>query len=74
MHVEPKIFALVFGESMMNDAIAIALFESISSFKDGATTVTAATIFTIIGAFLGIFLGSFAIGTAIGCVAALVRS
>jgi len=72
MHVDPKIFALVFGESIMNDAVAIALYESVIGFKEG-TVVNAASIFTVLGSFLGIFFGSFAIGTLTGCVSALVK-
>ena len=70
MHVDPKLFAIVFGESILNDAVAIVLFESLQVFKTNPITV--GNIFLALGSFVGIFFGSFAIGTILGCFSALV--
>lgn len=33
---QPKIFSLVFGEGIMNDAVSIILFNTVASFADGS--------------------------------------
>jgi len=71
MHVDPKLFALVFGESILNDAVAIVLFESLLVFQ--TEPVTAGSVFAALGSFIGVFFGSFAIGMVLGCLSALVR-
>jgi solute carrier family 9 (sodium/hydrogen exchanger), member 6/7 len=72
MHVDPKLFAIVFGESILNDAVAIVLFESLQVFRH--SPVTFLNVGLALGSFVGIFFGSFAIGTLLGCFSALVRS
>ena len=71
MHVDPKLFAIVFGESILNDAVAIVLFESLQVFK--SSPVTFGNIMLALGDFVGIFFGSFAIGMILGGFSALVR-
>jgi len=71
MHVDPKLFALVFGESILNDAVAIVLFESLLVFQ--TEPITAGSVFAALGSFIGVFFGSFAIGMVLGCLSALVR-
>jgi len=70
MHVDPKLFALIFGESILNDAVAIVLFETLKAFRFNPITVS--SIFAGIGNFVGIFFGSFMVGTSIGCFSALI--
>ncbi|KAM6963210.1 sodium/hydrogen exchanger 7 [Aplochiton taeniatus] len=75
LHVDVDMYALLFGESVMNDAVAIVLSSSIVAYQpSGANTHTfdAAAFFKSVGVFLGIFSGSFAMGAVIGVVTALV--
>ena len=62
---DPKLNALVFGESVLNDAVAIVLFKTVvqlGSKARGADALSAARLFGAIGSFCLIFLGSVAIG------------
>lgn len=56
---DANLFALVLGESLMNDAVAIVLFRSLSTFLQAP--VTAVAVLRCVAAFLGIFLGSMAV-------------
>eukprot|EP00729_Bicosta_minor_P002875 gene2875-11074_t len=69
LHVDHRLFALVFGESVMNDAVALVLYSTIEKLKD--TVVDAKSIFGAIGVFLVIFFGSFACGCLVGMVSSL---
>jgi len=58
--VNPDLFALVFGESVLNDAVAIVLYRTLLDFlKKGASV---ASLFGAIGFFLFVFLGSTLVG------------
>ena len=54
------LYALVFGESCLNDAVGIVLYRTLTIFLHRG--VTAGSVFAGIGSFLGVFLGSMAIG------------
>uniref|UniRef100_A0A8C1LYM3 Solute carrier family 9 member 7 n=1 Tax=Cyprinus carpio TaxID=7962 RepID=A0A8C1LYM3_CYPCA len=71
LHADGDLYALLFGESVMNDAVAIVLSSSIVAYQpSGANTHTfdASAFFKSVGIFLGIFSGSFAMGAVIGVV------
>jgi len=67
MEADQNLFANVFGESVLNDAVAIVLYETCVTFV--SVDVNAHTIFIAIGFFVLIFFGSFIIGVlfALGC-------
>jgi solute carrier family 9 (sodium/hydrogen exchanger), member 6/7 len=71
--VEPKLYTVIFGESILNDAIAIVLFETAQRYKEGsaAGNLTVVTLFEAIGIFLLVFFGSLVIGVAVGIGTAL---
>ncbi|KAF7205033.1 transcript variant X3 [Nothobranchius furzeri] len=75
LHADGDLYALLFGESVMNDAVAIVLSSSIVAYQpSGANThkFDASAFFKSVGVFLGIFSGSFLMGAATGFVTALV--
>ncbi|XP_066518903.1 sodium/hydrogen exchanger 7 isoform X2 [Hoplias malabaricus] len=75
LHADVDLYALLFGESVMNDAVAIVLSSSIVAYQpSGVNTHTfdASAFFKSVGIFLGIFSGSFAMGAVTGVVTALV--
>lgn len=69
--VEPKLYTLIFGESILNDAIAIVLFETAQKYKDGAETLGILSLFEACGIFFGVFFGSLFIGVMVGIAASL---
>ncbi|KAK7888757.1 hypothetical protein WMY93_024317 [Mugilogobius chulae] len=75
LHADGDLYALLFGESVMNDAVAIVLSSSIVAYQpSGANThkFDASALFKSVGVFLGIFSGSFVMGAATGVVTALI--
>ncbi|XP_058044431.1 sodium/hydrogen exchanger 9 [Ahaetulla prasina] len=74
LHVDTDLYTLLFGESVLNDAVAIVLTHSISIYtpKENPNTFDAAAFFQSVGNFLGIFAGSFSMGSAYAIVTALL--
>lgn len=71
--VDPKLYTIIFGESILNDAIAIVMFETAQRYKEGghAGTLGPLSLLEGIAIFLGVFFGSLLIGVVIGVVTAL---
>ncbi|MCJ1306918.1 monovalent cation:H+ antiporter, CPA1 (nhx1) [Agyrium rufum] len=77
--VDPKLYTVIFGESILNDAIAIVLFETAQSYiktpsADGDVAVGSfgiLSLFEAIGTFLLVFFGSLVIGVAVGILTTL---
>lgn len=75
LHVDVNLYALVFGESILNDAVAIGLVSAISSYEENnneGREFEVAAAFKAFGNFVYIFLCSFMIGSVTGCVTALI--
>ncbi|KAL4677619.1 hypothetical protein H8959_020293, partial [Pygathrix nigripes] len=74
LHVDLDLYTLLFGESVLNDAVAIVLTYSISIYspKENPNAFDAAAFFQSVGNFLGIFAGSFAMGSAYAIITALI--
>jgi sodium/hydrogen exchanger 8 len=71
LKVDPLMFYLVFGESVLNDAVALVLFNIFSKFVGTEAFTTASMGFAIVD-FLIIFFGSMAVGFLFGCLSALL--
>ncbi|XP_043107113.1 sodium/hydrogen exchanger 6b [Puntigrus tetrazona] len=75
LKVDVDLYALMFGESVLNDAVAIVLSSSIVAYQpegDNRHTFDGSALLKSLGVFLGVFSGSFAMGAATGVVTALV--
>ncbi|NXN82448.1 SL9A9 protein, partial [Bombycilla garrulus] len=74
LNVDTDLYTLLFGESVLNDAVAIVLTHSISIYspKENPNAFDAAAFFHSVGNFLGIFAGSFAMGSCYAVVTALI--
>ncbi|WZN66484.1 sodium/hydrogen exchanger [Chloropicon roscoffensis] len=70
LKVEPKMYSLVFGESVLNDAVAIVLYKTLVSFK--GKTVSVKSCGLAVGQFLTIFVGSFTVGIVVALVSSLL--
>ncbi|CAK7264811.1 monovalent cation:H+ antiporter, CPA1 (nhx1) [Sporothrix epigloea] len=70
--VDPKLYTIIFGESILNDAIAIVIFETAQKSKtSSATSSSVVSLIKGIGIFLKDFFGSLLIGALVGIMAAL---
>uniref|UniRef100_A0A8C1Q9I4 Sodium/hydrogen exchanger n=1 Tax=Cyprinus carpio TaxID=7962 RepID=A0A8C1Q9I4_CYPCA len=75
LKVDVDLYALLFGESVLNDAVAIVLSSSIVAYQpegDNRHTFDGSALLKSLGVFLGVFSGSFAMGAATGVMTALV--
>ncbi|XP_041845909.1 sodium/hydrogen exchanger 6a [Melanotaenia boesemani] len=75
LQVDVDLYALLFGESVLNDAVAVVLSSSIVAYQpqgNNSHTFEAMALLKSFGIFLGVFSGSFALGVATGIVTALV--
>lgn len=68
--VDPKLYTIIFGESLLNDAISIVMFETCQKFRGQPATVS--SIFEGVGLFMMTFSVSLLIGVFIGILVALL--
>ncbi|GAB4823231.1 hypothetical protein N2152v2_010277 [Parachlorella kessleri] len=73
VEVPPLLYNLVFGESVLNDAVAIVLFRSLAQFSGASFTL--GTLPAVALRFVALALGSLAVGcgTALACAFTLKR-
>ncbi|RZF39242.1 hypothetical protein LSTR_LSTR010336 [Laodelphax striatellus] len=76
LRVDVTLYSLVFGESVLNDAVAIVLSGSIQNYAEryqsGSGKFESYAFFRALGDFIGIFSLSFTIGAVMGCITALL--
>ncbi|XP_021925908.1 sodium/hydrogen exchanger 7 isoform X3 [Zootermopsis nevadensis] len=76
LHVDVNLYALVFGESVLNDAVAIVLSGSIQNYgeryQSGTGGFETQAFFRALGDFFGIFTLSLLIGALMGCITAIL--
>lgn len=69
--VGPSLFALCFGEAVLNDAVAIVLYDTVLPFAEEGQQLTVGNAFGAIGSFLGVSTASLAMGVGFGAVGSL---
>ncbi|KAL2145106.1 hypothetical protein VTI28DRAFT_7985 [Corynascus sepedonium] len=69
--VDPKLYTIIFGESILNDAVAIVIFESAQSAGTKGGGIGIGSALHGIWYFLSEFFGSLSIGALVGILTAL---
>lgn len=70
--VKVDLFSMVFGESVLNDAVAIVLSRTLLSFNGLGAEVDAESIQAAAISFVVIFVGSTLVGVFFGCLCSLL--
>ncbi|ORX55681.1 sodium/hydrogen exchanger [Hesseltinella vesiculosa] len=70
LNVDPQLFSVISGESLLNDAVAIVLSETLRKFR--GQDLHAVNVFKGIGLFFGVFSASMLIGILFGVAVALM--
>jgi NhaP-type Na+/H+ or K+/H+ antiporter len=68
---EPKLFAILFGEGVINDAVCIVLYGIIRDFTASNEEFTTKTPLRMLGSFMNMFFFSFLVGAAVGCLSSV---
>jgi len=76
LNTDPMLYSLIFGESVLNDAVAIVLYKTIEGVGSASDSEIVLTFedhaVEIIGTFCGVSIASFLIGCAIALLCAAV--
>eukprot|EP00943_MAST-04B_sp_MAST-4B-sp1_P000905 g905.t1 len=76
INCDPLLYSLVFGESVLNDAVAIVLFRTIQGFLPTTggevQEFSFTTVLSVLGRFVYISLGSILIGVLIGLLCSFI--
>eukprot|EP01138_Halocafeteria_seosinensis_P005940 gb/GECG01006072.1/.p1 GENE.gb/GECG01006072.1/~~gb/GECG01006072.1/.p1 ORF type:complete len:1035 (+),score=123.73 gb/GECG01006072.1/:1-3105(+) len=70
LRVDPRLNSLVYGEAVINDAVAIVLFRTFSEFI--TKEIDSSSVGEAIGSFFGVLLGSVVIGALLGMLATFI--
>lgn len=66
---DPDLYSMIFGESVLNDAIAVVLFSVFEKMSaNAAVGVGAKSVASAVGEFFKVSIGSTVVGILIGCL------
>ena len=73
-HINQHLYAVIFGESILNDAVGLILFNTFSKmyFSLGEETTVKESVILFIPTFLLLLFGSMALGFVIGLLSSWV--
>jgi NhaP-type Na+/H+ or K+/H+ antiporter len=66
------LFSLVYGESVLNDAVALVLFRTLAAAERSGDAASLAGAAWAVASFAGVFVGSTLVGVGVGCATALL--
>lgn len=69
---QPKLFSVIFGEGITNDAVGIILFNTVMTYAGPHSTFDAVTPFKILGSFLYLCIFSVFVGGLVGFISSVV--
>jgi len=69
---EPKLFAILFGEGVVNDAVCIVIYKILTDFQRGGGEFTFSSVMGMFGTFVSLFGWSFVIGLGMGIIGSLI--
>merc|ERR1719167_1103836 len=73
LNVDPTLYSLIFGESVLNDAVSIVFYKILRSMVGGEQIISFQKhFFRVIGQFCAIFVASFLIGLIVALMASLI--
>lgn len=68
---EPKLFAILFGEGVVNDAVCIVIYSIVRDFSLSGKPFNASAAMGMVGTFLNLFISSFILGLVVGIIGSL---
>jgi len=69
---QPRLFSIVFGEGIMNDAVSIILFNTVKKYTLANNEITYMTPFDILQNFFNLGYSSISVGVIIGLASAYI--
>ncbi|KAJ2723786.1 monovalent cation:H+ antiporter, CPA1 (nhx1) [Coemansia sp. Benny D115] len=72
LRVDPKLFSIIFGETVFNDAVAIVLFVTLSSLRAAGQDLTFGALPHMLSSFMFVFTASLIVGMAMGVIMSLL--
>ncbi|KAJ1820894.1 monovalent cation:H+ antiporter, CPA1 (nhx1), partial [Coemansia sp. RSA 2598] len=72
LRVDPKLFSIIFGETVFNDAVAIVLFVTLGDLRSRGQDFTLGAIPGMLSSFMFVFSASLVVGMAMGVMMSLV--
>lgn len=69
---QPKLFSIVFGEGILNDAVSIILFNTVQRYTSATAVIGWHTPGVIIGSFVALGVNSLIIGVVFGLLSAFI--
>ena len=69
---EPKLFSILFGEGVVNDAVCIVIYKILTDFQREGGQFSLSSVMSMLGTFISLFLWSFVIGLGMGIVGSLI--
>ena len=69
---EPKLFIILFGEGVVNDAVCIVLYRILREFTLSGKEFNSGTPVSMVGEFLKLAFFSFLVDLCVGCLCAFM--